>query len=412
MYNVTTDVPSFQKILRDAKGSGFEDDLFGGIKVELDNLDLYIRTFRSPNRDVLVFEDRGVTENNLFDYYVLLPNRSFQAPFDHVAIVLHGLNEQRFDKIFPWAYNLVLNGTPTILFPMAFHISRRPNSWISKTSFNWKISERFIHSPERFFCGGLQTYFDIVRLVETIVSKPSPDGIGEHGFYRSLFTENPRIHFLGYSAGGYVTLALNAINPKQLFTQSKSLIFCSGAPLHYLDPATIYIINKEAAEKTRNFYSSYPSSTIRTYFQTWFEQSEEGRWFRNIFLNFDNIMLHERLEQLAGRMLAVVNVNDKVIPLEGIRNNLKQLHIIEMSLGIHEFPFNRIGYEDNHRKALVQVLRNVNSVAREYVPSFRTFVSVATSFFQSEPGDFRFLTEANFVRAGDRIWQVSGCPSC
>lgn len=411
MDRVITRVDNFQKILRDAKGSAVEDNPGGNIMIELNDLYLYVITFESPHREVLLPEDWGIKENNGFEYYLLVPKfPRWSPPFDHLVIFLHGLNEQRFDKIFPWAYNLTYHGTPTLLFPMSFHISRRPNGWTSKNSFNSKISERFIQRPERFFCGGLQTYLDLVHLTETITSlAPTPNNKGTEA-YRGLFVEEPKIHFFGYSAGGYVALILSLVNPKGLFSQSKSLIFCSGAPLRYLNPATVYIVDEEAAQRLKSFYGGYTSSSSSSdHFRTQFDRGEEGFWFRSLFLNHDHGILYRKLVQLADRMLVVANVNDQVVLVEGVRSNLYPLHRVEMPLGIHEFPFTRIGYERNYRKALVEIMRNIDVIAPEYVSCFRRFMALARSFFRSEPGDFRFL-ELELARAGDRVWHIPGYP--
>ncbi|MET0403173.1 MAG: DUF6051 family protein, partial [Cystobacter sp.] len=70
----------------------------------------------------------GSEENLSFPYRVLAPEGLERA--SRGVILLHGLNERRWEKYLPWAKALVEGlGVPVFLFPIAFHMERSPALW-------------------------------------------------------------------------------------------------------------------------------------------------------------------------------------------------------------------------------------------------------------------------------------------
>ena len=100
--------------------------------------------------------------------------------------MLHGFNEKYWDKYLPWAKRLMeQTGKAVVLFPIAFHMNRAPHEWcerrlmhevsdLRKKTFpdvicsslvNVAISTRLQAKPQRFVWSGLQTYYDVIRLI-------------------------------------------------------------------------------------------------------------------------------------------------------------------------------------------------------------------------------------------------------
>jgi len=341
------------------------------IEKEFNSFTVYLKKFSSNNQKYLLPDDQNIAENNEFFYYLIKPRKIDRI--NDVVIISHGLNEQRYQKMLPWALELVKNNFAVIIFPMAFHINRRPKEWSIKGSFNKRVSERLTENPKRFYLGGLQSYFDVMSLVKKIKL------IEKEDFYEDLFSEDTKVHFLGYSASGYLVLILHLINQDNLFSDSKSVLFCSGASVDFIDPATIYIMSKEASESLFNFYKSY--SMGDTEFNKLYN-TEIGFWFKNIFLNTDNEKLEEKLNELGKNILVIANSNDKIIKAEGIKRNLKGLRIIELGLGIHEFPFNNIGYEEDYESAVSAIRNNIGTI--HFNKEFNDFIQSTAKFLRGD----------------------------
>ncbi|HEY7535928.1 MAG TPA: DUF6051 family protein, partial [Thermodesulfobacteriota bacterium] len=139
--------------------------------VTQDGVSIYKVDFISNNFECLLPQDQMVIDNIQFPYIVFLPEGD--RHFDDVLIILNGLNESEYRKFFPWAASLAVSGIPTIIFPIAFLINRRPRKWFIpneverklvkrknipgngiSTPYNVILSERLEEHPERFFLAG------------------------------------------------------------------------------------------------------------------------------------------------------------------------------------------------------------------------------------------------------------------
>ncbi|HXP52039.1 MAG TPA: DUF6051 family protein, partial [Bacteroidia bacterium] len=83
--------------------------------------------FISNNFGCLLPEDQKEIENVQFPYILFLPEGKKQ--FGEILIILNGLNESEYRKFFPWAASFAMSGIPTLIFPIAFLINRRPKRW-------------------------------------------------------------------------------------------------------------------------------------------------------------------------------------------------------------------------------------------------------------------------------------------
>ena len=124
--------------------------------------------------------DELIMQNDSFVYPVFMPEK---PEGKRVIVMLHGLNERKWDKYLAWAHYLAeKTGKPVILFPTSFHINRSVPDWLNprhmneqggippaewigdphfSTYINLALSERLTETPERFFLSGLQTADDL-----------------------------------------------------------------------------------------------------------------------------------------------------------------------------------------------------------------------------------------------------------
>ena len=176
------------------------------------------------NHDVNV-KDNDVHENVSFKYQILAPKG--KNKLKKVVFLFHGFNEKSWDKYVPWAAAIAerLN-CGVVLFPIAFHMQRAPQSWsdkrkmfelsnkrkqqfpniINSTLSNAAISLRMQSLPQRFIWSGLQTYYDVIQLIESIKN-------GENEWIDPDFS----FDIFAYSIGGFLGEILLLTNHKKLF---------------------------------------------------------------------------------------------------------------------------------------------------------------------------------------------------
>jgi len=348
-----------------------------------DGVSIHKVDFVSNNYSCLLREDQDVVDNIQFPYMLFLPEGNKQ--FDEVIIILNGLNESEYRKFFPWAASFAASGIPTIIFPIAFLINRRPKGWFipeevgkklsvrrnlegnsTCTSYNVILSERLHEHPERFFLAGLQTYNDMIDLVNTLYC-------GEYRVWRedrtfSPFTKGTRVHFLGYSLGGYLALILFlGVGDNPILSQGKLIIFCSGAAINSHDPdlnanpISPLILDRNASERLIEFYKqgkNFPHM-----------EKVEALMFKAVFLS-DQSILGPNLERLKKRIGVIGSGNDKVIPIKGMEKNLGWVDE-NLKLGIHEYPFN---VQSHDQPNLEREMSRSYDIAKEFQEGFKRFV--------------------------------------
>jgi hypothetical protein len=206
-------------------------------------------------------EDNSFDENNNFKYIVVKDNSGKRAK--DVIFLFHGLNERRWEKYLPWATMLhKLTGKAVILFPIAFHMNRAPNSWsnprlmkrmselrinkykgIKNSTFaNAALSSRLHTKPSRFFTSGFQTFSDVMKLVTEIRA-------GDNKF----IYDDSSIDFFGYSIGALLAEVLLMANPNNAFDKSRLFIFCGGPTFDIMFPVAKAILDSEAYDSMVNF---------------------------------------------------------------------------------------------------------------------------------------------------------------
>jgi hypothetical protein len=316
-----------------------------------------------PTEDGLA--DCDIGENLDFRFPLLrdIPAGGAAAPARHLVILLHGLNERSFTKYVPWAYHLWrATGAAVALFPLSLHIGRVNRAWggdldaylrrrrqVDRNenvhSFNCVISDRLDAHPERFFWGGLQSHGDVRDLVRQVRAGGLPQVLPE-----------ARIDLLGYSAGGYLSLALLLADEDGLFRDTRCVVFESGAALRSTSMSSRFIIDHACEVSLMKLYVRFTGRLANPRLSHWLAHHELGRWFRALCGDeAERPALEARLRQLAPRLLGIANLRDEVIPAPAILNTLAGLHrdtgvrVEELSLGVHEHPFSCRDYAQRDR---------------------------------------------------------------
>ena len=355
--------------------------------------------FDSRWTGLLLPEDRDIAENRGFSYVMVEPVDLPGGGADEVLVIFHGLNEGSYGRMLPWACSFALRlGIPVILFPLSFHVGRRSDLWRTQdqsriaahraalagngrtSPFNGRISERLDRSPERYFLGGLQSYFDAVDLAARIEA-------GDHVSCRA----GARPRFLGYSAGGYLALVLLLADPDGLFSETRAALFASGAPLDGIRPESLFIMDDAAAKRLSDYLRD--RAFLRGVVDDRHRRMVEppARWLAEVLFHGDG--LAERLEAIGNRLLVVVNPTDRVIAAERAAWNLAPAPILRLDLGVHEFPFITgdplPGVYDRRApatRAMIRNVRNAHRVSPAYRSAFDRFIhEVSTCLFPGHP---------------------------
>ena len=325
-----------------------------------------------------------IGENNQFRFPLLREHRSGPlVRHNHLVVLLHGLNERSFTKYIPWAFQIWTQAQiPVIMFPLPFHINRVRREWGQEQQamygrrrevpgneyahrFNAVISERLAVHPERFFWGAMQAYRDIIDIVEQIRADRHPH-----------FTPDARVDVLGYSAGGYIGLALLMENHRGYFNDSRGVMFASCCAVRDVNLSSPLILDHGAEVALMKLYVKYREKLMSHRLKHWLEVHTEGQWF-NAFLGLmpNRALLDKRLREVAPRLLAIAGTDDQVMPpgammnaLQGIRRDTG-VRMVELPLGIHENPFACPDYHQRERAMITEFL----DIDR-YGDAFTTFV--------------------------------------
>ncbi len=322
--------------------------------IEDDNGFLSLRDTEQPADSGLFSVDNP--GNRFFRYAVFVPRKRKENA--NALLLLHGLNERRWDKYLLWAYQLAMEtGAPVILFPLANHINRSPDLWsyprkmievvrsrkdyfgiIENSSFaNVALSSRIDRNPEVFISSGVQSVMDIIRLTRDINSGKHP-----------LFIEGTGADFFSYSIGAFVTELLLMANPDGLYTSSKAFLFCGGATFDQMDPRSKSILDNRAFESLERFITHFEVSKSAGRLFELFKPF--GNSLRNVFMSMVEMdrLRPEReyvLRLLSHRIRAVGLNFDEVIPGNAIRRTLCMGDCNNVSVAdfdfeySHEIPF-------------------------------------------------------------------------
>ena len=344
----------------------------------------------SRHQAILVDEDQALGENASFRVPLLLPEGG--APFRELTVLFHGLNEGTEAKLFPWAANLAARGMPALIFPSSFHLARRPPSFLAArgeafaarkvvegnarvSPYNAMLSHRMATRPDRFLRGTLQTYRDVLDLARTLDRGDSPQ-------WSHWFQARTRVSFLGYSIGGYLAQLAMLANEDGLFSDSRVLLFSTGAALAQVRPQTILILDTHAQDQ---LVATYDTPETREHgrlalFDDVGAFASERKWLLSML--YADGTYREGLRALGARARAISNVRDLVFPIDAVRDALDGVGRDELELGLHELPFNQSAplgevYTDREGRRLLLTVVKSHTVADDLRDGFAKFVDLA-----------------------------------
>jgi hypothetical protein len=297
-------------------------------------------------------QDAEIEENLRFAYHIIMPEN--QDVSKGVVFLFHGFNEKTWTKYLPWAkYIAAYTGKSVILFPIAFHMNRAPLVWSDRREMyrvsmqrqerhpnvmcsslsNVAISIRLHNKPQRVIWSGLQTYYDVIRLVETIKAGLHP-----------AIDPKASIDFFAYSIGAFLGEILMMSNQNGYFSDSRYVSFCGGAVFNRISPVSKFIMDSETDVCLFSFLVEHLDShmrhidVLRDYLS---ENHPEGYNFRSM-LNY-RIMTdyrEEKFRRMSHRIYAIGLVKDRVIPYYEIMNTLQgRERNIPIRVDVLDFPY-------------------------------------------------------------------------
>lgn len=295
-------------------------------------------------------KDDLVEENRDFQYHIITPAN--EKVIKKVTFLFHGFNEKNWDKYLVWAKAIAeQTKSSVILFPIAFHMQRSPQTWsdkrkmfllsekrrkkfpniINSTLANVAISMRLHSMPQRFIWSGLQTYFDVIRFIEDCKA-------GKHPLIEKNFTFN----IFAYSIGGLLAQILKLSNHKGYFSEAKVCLFCSGAVFNRLSPVSKFIIDSEANVALYSFLIEHFDSFLKKdpFLRHYIEGDHlEGKVFHSM-LDYQKLreVREGLLKKVENHIYAISLKRDTVIPTFEIINTL-QGAFRNINIKVDEFDF-------------------------------------------------------------------------
>ncbi|MDR1592372.1 MAG: DUF6051 family protein [Prevotellaceae bacterium] len=311
-------------------------------EVNLDDTSLKIRPFQfnqvfvdpavrlfqqtiSPPEFCSVSDD-NIKENNLFTYTVFVHKGVVQA--DKAILLLHGLNERSWEKYLPWAEKLAVGtGRPVILFPIAFHMNRTPESWHNPRSLlpyvnrrkekfaslgnstfaNLAISSRLSENPARFYISGKESIFNLWQLIREIKN-------GQH----PLFAPNTSINIFAYSIGAFLAQVLLLSNPEKLTSDSRLFMFCGGSLFSRMDGNSRDIVDWEAFLKLKDYFLNdfvHKGLSILKKKEDFIEKAFKSMLSFSKYRHYRETFFQENQNRIA----AITLKKDTVIPTLGVK---------------------------------------------------------------------------------------------
>lgn len=296
--------------------------------------------------------DAEVPENINFRYHMIMPRNESKSK--GIILMFHGFNEKTWYKYLPWAAYLVTKtGKSVVMFPIAFHMNRAPAAWsdvhemykvsqqrkerhpdvINSSLSNVAISTRLHNKPQRFIWSGLQSYYDVISLVEEIKS-------GKH----AAIDSEASIDFCSYSIGTFLGEVLMMTNRNGYFSKSKYTTFCGGPVFNRLFPVSKFILDSEANVSLYSFVVEHIESHMRrdpNLNKALNEPYKEGINFRAM-LNYKTLTQYreDKLREMSSQFYAITLLQDEVVPPYEVINTLQGgRRDIPIKVDVVDFPY-------------------------------------------------------------------------
>ncbi|WP_292009897.1 DUF6051 family protein [Chryseobacterium sp.] len=362
-------------------GSGNLDCLKHNQHLETDE-EAYL-AYNKPSVDI---KDIDIECNKHFEYYIL--KRADVETAKGCILFFHGLNEKKWDKYLPWAYELAQRtGKAVILFPIAFHMDRadpiwsnrhemmdianfRRNKYPGNTNYSYvnaAISSRLEAHPQRIFWSGLQTYSDIIQIVKSI---------REHRI--ESIASDATLDLFGYSIGSFLSIIIKMADPESFFKDSKLFCFCGGMTIDRMFPISKYIMDAQSAIKMQSVFTELLSSDFKSDNRLKHYQDEilhpQESWFKMMLrYNYFQKEREKRMRELESQIKVYVLEKDEVAPpIEALNTVKGGYRDINVEVEIKDYP-----YEYSHMVPFPLTTKN----KKEITEAFHQFVGSASDFY-------------------------------
>jgi hypothetical protein len=292
-----------------------------------------------------------IPENTSFIYPIVVPDRNLC--YDKAIILFHGLNEKSWDKYFVWASYLADKmNRPVILFPLAYHMNRVPKSWSDprmmsdiannrkkesesgNVSFaNAALSTRLQFHPELFIYSGLQSCYDVQKLMDEIRA-------GKNKF----LTKDAHIDIFAYSIGAFFSQILMLANPEHLFDKTKLFIFCGGPTFDRMNGNSKYIMDSIAFNSLLELKHRSKFKQIRRKVYATGDKILLDTWPGLDLMMYTRRSRKKReslFEEMKDRLYVVALEKDLVMPVDGIVKTVRgKKGKVEVPVEVIDFPYN------------------------------------------------------------------------
>ncbi len=340
------------------------------------------------NLPAVDIKDFDIECNKTFEYHIL--KRADIETAEGALFFFHGLNEKKWDKYLPWAYELAQKTQKAIiLFPIAFHMDRAEPIWSDRRHMmevvnfrkkkypenmnysyvNAAISSRLEAHPQRIFWSGLQTYSDITEVVKDI----------KKGKIKGISPEAD-LDLFGYSIGSFLALIIKMADPQHYFTRSKVFCFCGGMTIDRMFPISKYIMDTQATVKMQSVFTELLSSDFKSDSRLKHYQNEalhpQESWFKKMLrYNYFQKEREERIQEIQSQIKAYVLEKDSVAPpIEALNTLQGGYRNINVDIEIKDFPF-----EYSHMVPFPLTHKH----SKEVTDAFHQFVQSASDFYNA-----------------------------
>jgi hypothetical protein len=286
----------------------------------------------------------SIMENQQFTYPVFYP--VIKERQQEAILLLHGLNERSWNKYYPWAeYLCRATGKAVVLFPIAYHVNRSPQTWSNprvlqgllehrkqltgnhrSLSFaNLALSERLSERPLRFFTSGRQSFHDVEQLCKAIQQ-------GDH----PMFESGSSVDVFAYSIGAFLAQILFLSNPGNVFAKSRLFMFCGGGIFSSMYGCSRSIMDAASYERLYTYY-------LQEFKLEDAEQKAGSELARTFFSMIAPFHLKEKRLQLfqamKDRVRGISLADDKVIPYEGVQKAMGD-DLARQTVELIDLPYN------------------------------------------------------------------------
>jgi hypothetical protein len=257
-------------------------------------------------------------------------------------------------------------GSPKPMNRVARDRQERFPSIIASSFANAAISSRLQGIPQRFVWSGVQTYYDLIQLMEEIRA-------GRH----LHIAPDARVDTFSYSIGSFLSQIMFMSNHSGYFSDSRLFLFCGGPTFDRMYPVSKYIMDSEALVCLYSFFVEHLETECKRdprLYHYFYGGHDSGLYFRAM-LSHRRLKpeREKRLSELAGQLSAVALTGDEVIQPGEVLSTLQgDFRNIPVPVTVMDFPFSY-----SH----VNPFPVLNSIAPAVDDAFERVFELAASHF-------------------------------